>query len=305
MGRYTPQIGLRRAELVDGFFEYRDIQRNQFQPGDTVALFVHGFTADTRQMVETFAPFLRDEVFPYKHLLTWDYETFGTSVEENGVKLALALRQQCGFGSDDQITVHVYAHSMGSLVSRCMIELSGGHEFVDKLVMAGPPNNGSTLATFGRGIIYLLTVLINRASVIPLLGAFNWLLEQLYQEGVGSIDLTVNSAILDKLNTLKEPSNVPYLVLAGKNRLSEAEHNRLNRLARKVLGQTLDSLFGEKNDIAVGLSSMRGVRGKAYSKLTVEILDCDHFHYFQILAGREAVKRWVTSEWHARQSANN
>jgi pimeloyl-ACP methyl ester carboxylesterase len=293
MGRYTPMIGLRRAELVDGKVEYHDIQRNQFQPGDTVALFVHGFTADTQQMVETFAPFLRDEVLPYKHLLTWDYETFGTSVEENGAQLALALQQQCGFGPDDQITLHVYAHSMGSLVSRCMIELSGGHEFVDKLVMAGSPNNGSTLATLGRGIVYLFTVLINRASVIPPLGAFNWLLEQLSQEGVGSIDLTVNSPILDKLNALKEPSNVPYLVLAGENRLSDAEHNRLNRLAQKVLDETLDNLFGEQNDIAVGLSSMRGVRGGAYPKLTVEVLDCDHFHYFQILQGREAVKRWV------------
>ncbi|GET35792.1 hypothetical protein [Microseira wollei] len=157
---------------------------------------------------------------------------------------------------------------MGCLVSRCTIELSGGHEFVDKLVMAGPPNNGSTLATLGRGIVYLLTVLIHRASVIPPLGAFNLLLEQLSQEGVGSIDLTVNSPILDKLNALKEPSNVPYLVLAGENRLSEAEHNRLNRLAQKVLDETLDNLFGEQNDIAVGLSSMRSVRGGAYPNLT-------------------------------------
>ncbi|MBW4572623.1 MAG: hypothetical protein KME31_32980 [Tolypothrix carrinoi HA7290-LM1] len=184
---------------------------------------------------------------------------------------------------------------MGCLVSRCTIELSGGHEFVDKLVMAGPPNNGSTLATLGRGIVYLLTVFVNRVSVIPPLGAFNWLLEQLYQEGVGSIDLKANSAILDKLNALKEPSNVPYLVLAGENRLSEEERNLLNRLAQKVLGQTLDSLFGEKNDVVIGLSSMRGVRGEAYPKLTIEVLDCDHFEYFQILQGREAVKRWVTS----------
>lgn len=294
MGRYTPMIGLRRAELVDGKVEYHDIQPNQFQPGDTVALFVHGFTADTQQMVETFAPFLRDEVLPYRHLLTWDYETFGTSVEENGAKLALALQQQCGFGPDDQITLHVYAHSMGSLVSRCMSELSGGHEFVDKLVMAGPPNNGSTLATLSRGIVYLFTVLINRASVIPPVGMFNCLLEQLYQQGNGSIDLTVNSAILDKLNALKEPSNVSYLVLAGDNQLSEVEHNRLNRLAQKVLDKTLDNLFGEPNDIAVGLSSMCGVRKGAYSKLTVKILDCDHFHYFQNCQGRATIKQWVS-----------
>ncbi|MFB2894652.1 caspase family protein [Aerosakkonemataceae cyanobacterium BLCC-F50] len=293
MGRYTGDIGLRRAELVNGKVEYRDIQRNEFKPGDKVALFVHGFTADTREMVETFAPFLRDQVLPYDHLLTWDYETFGSSVEENGKQLAQDLQQKCGFGSDDQITVHIYAHSMGCLVSRCAIELSGGHEFVDKLVMAGPPNKGSTLATLGRGIVYLFTVLINRASVIAPLGMFNYLLEQLYQQGIGATDLTVNSPILDRLNALKEPSNVPYLVLAGENQLSEEEHDRLNRLAQKLLDRTLDNLFGEQNDIAVGLSSMRGVRGGAYSNLRVEVLDCDHFHYFQTLQGREAVKRWV------------
>jgi hypothetical protein len=38
---------------------------------------------------------------------------------------------------------------------------------------------------------------------------------------------------------------------------------------------------------------MRGVRGGAYPDLQVEELPCDHFHYFHIPQGREAVKVWI------------
>jgi pimeloyl-ACP methyl ester carboxylesterase len=295
MGRHTKLTGLHQAELLDEKVAYSDVERKQFQPGHTVALFVHGFTSDTGWMIEETAQFLRQKVLPYNHLLTWDYETFGTNVRENGEQLALALKQQCGFSADDGITVHVYAHSMGSLVARCMIELFGGDQFIDRLVMAGSPNNGSTLANVSRGMVYLMTVLINQFSIIPPIGASKWLFEQISQQGVGLADLEVNSALLQELNKLKEPSNIPYLVLAGKNVLDENQKNRLNRIAQKVLGQSLDHLFGEENDIAVGMSSLRAVRGGAYPRLRVETLPCDHFHYFQIPQGRETIRQWMTT----------
>jgi hypothetical protein len=77
MGRSTPSLGLHRAELRDGEVVYSDIQHNQFQPGQKVAVFVHGSTSDTRWMIQGLAQFLRKEVLPYDHLLTWDYESFG------------------------------------------------------------------------------------------------------------------------------------------------------------------------------------------------------------------------------------
>ncbi|OLD63299.1 MAG: hypothetical protein AUF65_02600, partial [Chloroflexi bacterium 13_1_20CM_50_12] len=157
MGRYTPIVGLHRAELENGKVVYSEIRREQFQPGQRVAVFVHGFTSDTRWIIQGLAQFLRKEVLPYEHLLTWDYESFGTSVQEIGTQFALALQQQCGFDANDGITVHVYAHSMGCLVSRYMIELAGGYQLVDRLVMAGPPNLGTPLATLSRGVVYLAT----------------------------------------------------------------------------------------------------------------------------------------------------
>jgi pimeloyl-ACP methyl ester carboxylesterase len=293
LGRHIPDLGLRRAELTNGEVVYRPVTSDEFRPGQRAAVFVHGLISDSRWMIQTPAEFLRRTV-RYDHLLTWDYETFGTGVEANGAQLALALQQQCGFGPGDEIGLDVYAHSMGTLVSRCMIELSGGAGFVDRAVLAGPPNRGSTLATTGRLLPFLVTSLVNRVSGIPILGAVSWTLKQIFEQGVGLADLAVDSPIVTRLNALDKPSNVPYLVLAGENRLDPAEATRLKRLAEKVLDAGLDTIFGEQNDIAIGLSSMQALRGGAYPLLTTKVLPCDHFHYYAIPDGQEAISRWLT-----------
>jgi hypothetical protein len=295
MGRRTTLTGLRSAELRNGDVTYAEIDRAHVRSGHKVALFIHDFSADTRWMIGGPAKWLREKVVPYDHLLAWDYETFGTSVEESGARLADALRQQCGLNPDDGVVLHVYAHGMGSLVARCMIELSGGHVYVDRLVMAGPPNRGTTLATTSRGLVYVVSALINQFSIVPPVGAVDWVFKQIYQQGVGLADLAVDAPILTRINRLDEPHNVPYLVLAGENLPDEEARRRLNRLARKVLDQTLDAVFGEQNDVVVGVSSMREVRGGAYPRLTVTNLPCDHFHYFSVPQGLEAIRRWITA----------
>jgi pimeloyl-ACP methyl ester carboxylesterase len=291
IGRYTPLIGLHRIEYEDGKIVSGNVAPDQFHPGQSVAILLHGFNSDSRWMVKKLAQFLHEEVHPYDHILTWDYESFGTNIQENGEQLALALRLQGGFGLDDQLSVHVYAHGMGSLVARCMIELSNGHEFVDRLVMAGPPNRGTTLATVTRGFLYLTTVLINQFSLIPPLAAINWLLKQGYEQGLGPADLVVDSALAKRLNGLTNPSHVPYLVLAGQNVSDTDDRTLATRLARKVLNKSLDAIFGEPNDAVIGMSSMQGVRGGSYPALQVNLLSCDHSHYFESIEGREVIKR--------------
>jgi hypothetical protein len=69
----------------------------------------------------------------------------------------------------------------------------------------------------------------------------------------------------------------------------------LNRIAQKVLDKSLDELFGEQNDLVVGLSSMKRVRLGAYPKLQVEVLPCNHFQYFQSPEGKKAIRRWPSS----------
>ncbi len=296
LGRHMRNIGLRYVGNKNGPARSCPVRKDIFKPGDRIAVFVHGFLSDTSWMSRDLAPFLRSQVLPYEHLLTWDYETFGTSVKINGDDLATALRQQCGCSKRDELTVHVYAHSMGSLVARCMVELSGGHQFVDRMILAGPPNCGTTLATISRGFTYLLSAMINNLSAVPLVSAANWAVKQLYEQGQGWKDLAVGSEITRDLNKLESPSNVPYLVLAGENSLNQTRGCRLNRLAHKMLDQSLDTLFGEKeNDAVIGMSSLCGVRNGAYPALTVERLPCDHFSYFAIAEGQTVVKDWVRS----------
>jgi hypothetical protein len=296
IGRHTTLTGLRSAAPGDVDPTYAGVQRDQFRAGQRVALFVHGLNSDTGWMIQGIAQHLLSAGIAYDHLLTWDYESFGTGLGDTGEALAEALRQQCGFGPNDGITLDVFAHSMGCLVSRCMVELSGGDAFVDRVVLAGPPNRGSTLATAGRGLVFLTTVLLNRYSIVPPVGAINWLAKNLYQQGVGIADLAVDSPLAKRLNALDKPDNVPYLVLAGENVQDEAQRSRVDRLAKKVLDRGLDALFGEQNDVAIGLSSLEQVRGGSYPRLTVRDLPCDHFSYFSIQEGLQAVDQWLTAQ---------
>ena len=298
MGRYTSQTGLRRAELKNDKVDYQAVERSQFQAGQHVALFVHGFTADTSALIRGLAQFLRKEVVPYDHLLTWDYESFNTSVEESGAQLALDLQRLCGFGPNDGITLHVFAHGMGCLISRFMIELADGFQFVDALVLAGSPNNGTTLASVTRSATFFLAnVVLNQFSAVPVLSVFDSLLKQLYDQGKGWTDLAVGSPVVTKLNALKEPSNVPYLELVGDPELDgqdNPERNRINRLAQKMFHRALDGLFGEHNDVVIGISSMaKGLRGGGYPAVTTQMLTCDHFHYYDFPQSLDAVKRWI------------
>jgi pimeloyl-ACP methyl ester carboxylesterase len=294
MGRYVSALGLRRRVKVDGRATYAPVARDQFKRGDRVAIMIHGFTGETEPLIGEPADFIQG-IHSYDHILTWDYESFGTKIDELGEDFARALRQQCGFGKDDGITVHVYAHSMGSVVSRCMIELCGGHEMVDSLVMAGPPNRGSSLASVSRGAVYMIVAGLNMATKFPLAGVVNWPLKMLYDLGHGWADLAVDSGFLRKLNDLTEPSNVPYLVLAGDNSLVERD-SRLNRLAHKVLDTSLDALFGEENDVVVGQSCLRGVRGGSYPKLDIVDLACDHFSYFEDPESRDEIAKWMKAQ---------
>jgi hypothetical protein len=290
LGRATSLAGLHLARIDQGQVVYEVVRREQFRAGQRVALFVHGFTSDSRWMISGPAQFLQQQGVAYDHCLAWDYETFGTSIDENGSALALALQQQCGLGRDDNVTLDVFAHSMGSLVSRSMIELHGGAEFVDCLLMAGPPNRGSALANINEGFVYLLTVAINSYTGVPPLA---WAIRRVYEEGIGLSDLKVGSDILNKLNSLSGPGSVPYLVLAGTDSPEENERGRLRRLAQKVMREGLETVFGEPNDVAVGISSLRGVRGGSYTDLKIVELACDHFHYFVVRGGQEAIKDWV------------
>ena len=85
---------------------------------------------------------------------------------------------------------------------------------------------------------------------------------------------------------------MPYLVLVGDNRDDEQQHTRLNRIARKLLDQTLDTFFGDQNDLVIGVNSMRGVRNGTYAKARLVPLACNHFGYYGDPEAQAAIKGW-------------
>ena len=102
-------------------------------------------------MVQGPAQWLNSEGLDYR-IITFDYETFNTSVSDNAKTLQQAL-VKAGFRPEDGRQLDLYVHSLGSLVSRTMIEKWGGAAFVDRLVMAGPPNAGTPLVKYGKQAI--------------------------------------------------------------------------------------------------------------------------------------------------------
>ncbi len=294
LGRSPREQGLRLATILNGVPQYEKIRKELFKPGDRVALFIHGFLSDTRWMVHDILPLLSGKALRYDHFLTWDYETFGTGVEDSGRELETALRQQCGFNKDDGIVLDLFAHSQGCLVARCMTEMAGGNHYVDHMVLAGPPNRGTALANLSRGAVYLLSGIINNVSSIPFAGAIAWPFRELYDLGSGWKDLAVDSEICKRLNGLSEPSSLPYLVLAGNNDIKKVQGARLNRLAGKILDHSLDVLLGEKeNDGVIGMKSMEGVRNGTYPALRIVKTGGDHFSYFSDPDSVKMLSGWL------------
>lgn len=301
IGQSSADLGLRRVELgadgqpqltADGRPVYGRVDPSQFRAGERAALVVHGFSDDTRGLARGLAATIQRKTPRYDHLLTFDYETFGTGVAENGAALADALRQQCAFGPQDGVTLHVYAHSMGCLVTRCMIELSGGDAFVDGALLAGGPNRGTPWANTGRGLSYLAALLLNQVGSGTAAGLLSLPLDFLRSQDTGLADLQTDSPITHDLNSRSAPDTVPYLVLAGTNTSGDAAQVQANRLAAKTLDLTLDALFGDQNDAVIGMGSMAGVRLGNYPRLTVKVLPCNHAGYFHTPEATAALREW-------------
>jgi len=296
LGRYSPELGLHYATLENGMARYSTVDASVFKPGQSVAVMVHGFNSESKWMAQYLWAWLHDSLKQYDHCVTFDYETFGTGSSANGKTLAEALSQQCGFNADDGLTVHLFAHSMGCLVSRCAVELHGAAAYVDKVVLAGPPNHGTTLATLGKGVLYLASLGLNLAGKGLPITLLRKSVDELSKQAAGVADLFVDSALTVELNRLAEPSNVPYLVLVGLNAPDPTQQSTAARLAHKLLDTALDQVFGEQNDGVIGKHSLEGVRNGTYQKQTTQALNCDHFQYYWDAGGMKAVEEFVVQK---------
>jgi pimeloyl-ACP methyl ester carboxylesterase len=280
-------------QVQNGAVCYREFTADEIKPGDRVALFVHGFTSETRWMVSGPAQFLAQNGQHYDHILTFDYETYSTPVKDNGKLLYNALKK-AGFNADDGRHLDVFAHSMGALVCRSMIEQHGGAEFVDRYIMAGPPNKGSRLAEAKRLITWLGILLLNQAGpTLPSL-LTSWVLKKVSDDGEGMNDLRPGSDFIKKLNSQNKPANVPYYLLAGYNELDDeterAVWRRLAHTMQQGLDTVLDFIFSDQNDMVISVRSMKSITGDKLEKVEVP---CNHFEYFSANNVQAQLLSWL------------
>jgi hypothetical protein len=187
---------------------------------------------------------------------------------------------------------------MGTLVTRCLVEIWGGDAFVDRCFLAGPPNQGTRLADAKQLIPWLSTLLLNQAGWIPPAILADWVLNKANDEAVGPEDLRSSSSVVQELNDSTKPIKVPYFILAGDNKLTPEAKNILDRLGQKVLQGvdiSLDLIFGDQNDKVIGLKSMLGLRNGHYpaNLLKTKEVTCDHFGYFATADSQQQLIEWV------------
>lgn len=288
--------GLRQANVTNvsgvGTAEYTPLSSSNISAGSKVALMIHGFTADTTSLVEKLWPHLSASQ-GYTHCLTYDYETFGTKIKENGRTLYEAL-QAVGLHEDDGIEVDVYCHSMGTQVTRAMIELWGGDAFIDRVFMGGPPNAGSPLAKLRKTVPWLGTVMLNSAAGIPAAALVSWSLNRFTDSGKGLADLEPEAAIYDELNTPgHDACTVPYYIQIGDN---SGRYERWNRIFATVMSgadMALDTLFDGDHDLLVGVKSACVIQHDKWPHLQIEVLPVNHFGYFYTPESLQILDKWL------------
>ena len=300
--RFVPQADLERDlaaadehayAVRGGEVRYRKLKAAEIRAGDRVVLFVHGFQSDSRYMVSGPIPWLQQQGHRYDHFLTFDYETYGTPIKENGRDLFNALAG-AGFSAGDEVHLDVFAHSMGTQVCRSMIEQHGGAAFVDRYFMAGPPNAGTRLAEAKRLVTWVGTLLLNQAGPTPPALLASWALKKASDDGLGANDLRPSSPFYRELNSQNKPAHIPYYILAGHNQIDDAAERSIWQRIVKQLEEGVDTvadfLFSGQNDLVIGVRSMKSLTGEGVEANDV---DCDHFGYFDTPSARAALLDWL------------
>ncbi|MFZ1754577.1 MAG: caspase family protein [Caldilineaceae bacterium] len=281
---------------TDGKPAYTGVTTGDVAAASRVALLVHGFTSDTGWLVQRAWPHL-GKLADYDLVLTYDYETFNTGMGENGALLAQEL-VALGFGPDDGVHLDIFSHSMGTQVARALVELEGGHSYVNRVFLAGAPNAGTKLAEAKKLITWLGTILLNQAGIAPPTLIANWFLKKFLDSAVSVGDLMPGSELYKKLNSASEPLGVEYFVLIGTNKSLDGRVDWDTLFTKsglsKVFGKGLDALLGP-NDLLVGVASAKAVRNGQWPGLQVAELAGNHFQYFDSSESVAQLEVWMAT----------
>ncbi|MEM7532639.1 MAG: caspase family protein [Chloroflexota bacterium] len=288
--------GVRKAEIDEnGDVVYSPVTPEEIQQANQIALFIHGFTSYTKEWIKDVWPIITD-LSDYDLCLAYDYETFATGIRKNGETLANTLKT-LGFGENSTLSLDIYAHSMGTQVSRALVELFDGDAYVNRVFMGGPPNGGSVLAKAGRFLPWLATVAANFAEAIPAEVVVAMIIDNLSKHGSGLMDLAPDSAFYQEINDESRPlKSVPYYIQIGNNtEKTVADWRVLSKAFFGTLDVGLDRFFDDENDVAVAIHSAKDVYGGRWPNLTIEELSVNHFRYFFSDEGKAILEKWLAA----------
>lgn len=255
-----------------------------------VAVFIHGIIGDTTTSTALLQHVARErnESFTdqYQVTLTFDYENLNTNIDKTAKELLKKL-QAVGLGNNGK-KLHLFAHSMGGLVSRWMIEKEEGYKLVDQLFTFGTPHGGSPWSNVAEMATTAITYAINGITVsnfwmMPLLGVQK--LWKATQTTLG--EMKPDGSFIKRLND-GATAPIPYTLITGNTQLIKSDDPEkskkfLQRLLYRFRYQPhyalLDlALFKSPNDIAVTVESQQMVKGDLVNKPAP--IPCDHLSYF-------------------------
>ena len=264
-----------------------------------ILLLVHGIIGDTEDMAQGIRACGVIDAGQFDLVLTYDYESLGTPIEETAAALAMKLLG-VGIGKDDGKRVTIVAHSMGGLVSRWCIERwqnehCRGADLIDHLVMCGTPNNGSPFGTVDGAIAiaeFFGDVSVNMLpAAVPFVAPLRAVLKTTRSLTRALAQMNPQSPFLLDLNASGDPG-VRYTILAGNiDDYAATQDAFFGRLIVSVgRSSAFDLVFGRQpNDIAVGSESIRGVNGVRALPPTRTNVACHHLNYFSSPAGQAAL----------------
>lgn len=245
-------------------------------------LLVHGIIGNTKQMVQVGKRLF--DSGKYDLVMTFNYENLNTPIEATSGELLDQLKL-VGFSKDKKITI--LSHSMGGLVSRCMIEQLSGYQLVKMLVVVGVPNEGSKVAEVGSKyvvqwlpIIFFFLNLVRDFSQIKKIFAL--------ASGKLKADKTLNQMTwedpdrwLKNLSNAPDPK-IPYHIIYGDLDGYLAKNPSSKRLMQKAYKLGGKLFYRNKpSDMVVSEPSMTGVPQNRIPTPTKRKVPSIHTSYFE------------------------
>ncbi|MEN9611670.1 MAG: hypothetical protein RLZZ628_2484, partial [Bacteroidota bacterium] len=294
------------GQFVDENFTYVNDTKaieSAIESAENIVLFVHGLIGDTGEMTKSMIRAKKKEkplIENYQLVLTFDYESVSTSIEQTAADLKEKL-EAIGLVAGHGRKLDIICHSMGGLVSRHFIEKLEGNQVVTRLIQLGTPNMGSEAAQL---VDVVKTYSMLAVNGLPALAPWMTPLTVFANYLVKNIQVTVNqlkptSDFFKKLNDGSDPG-IPYHIIAGNTKLIKKTYPKETTFIQKVLSnlkaqgfyQGADQwLFKTDNDLAVRTESAKGIAGKEKrTPLITEVeIGNDHLSFFYKPEGLKAL----------------